>query len=193
MNEKFECISDVIKNRRAIYPVQYSDVSIDLDIVHQILRLANWAPTHKRTEPWRFIVFGGKAKERLGAFLADEYKNHVPTESFDEKKSKKFVFNCERSQYVIMINIQYDQKNRLPEWEELAATAMAVQNMWLGCSALGIGAYWSSPIITKSLDKLVSMSDGEHCIGLFYMGMPAVEWPIGMREPIEDKIALMME
>lgn len=27
--------------------------------IMQLLALADWAPTHGYTEPWRFVVFGG--------------------------------------------------------------------------------------------------------------------------------------
>ncbi len=30
------------------------------DIIWQLLENANWAPTHKFTEPWRFTVFSGE-------------------------------------------------------------------------------------------------------------------------------------
>ena len=38
-----------------------------------------------------------------------------------------------------------DKQNRLPEWEEIAAVSMAVQNMWLTCYANNIGCYLSTP------------------------------------------------
>ena len=41
--------------------------------------------------------------------------------------------------------MQRDPGERIPEWEELASVACAVQNMWLSATSYGIGAYWSSP------------------------------------------------
>ncbi|MEX2349402.1 MAG: nitroreductase family protein, partial [Flavobacteriaceae bacterium] len=47
---------DIIKNRRAVFPVQYNQTPVTKEQILQVLDAANWAPTHKRTEPWRFKV-----------------------------------------------------------------------------------------------------------------------------------------
>ena len=64
MTDRFEIIADIIKNRRSIKPVKMNGKKIPDDQVRELLKLANWAPTHGRTEPWRFIVYSGnKVKE----------------------------------------------------------------------------------------------------------------------------------
>ena len=42
--------------------------------IEQILENANWAPNHKKTEPWRFKVFRGAALERLSDYLGEWYR-----------------------------------------------------------------------------------------------------------------------
>ena len=34
-----------------------------------------------------------------------------------------------------------DENEVIPEWEELAATSMSVQNMWLTCTSYDLGCY----------------------------------------------------
>ena len=34
-------------------------------VVEQLLEAANWAPTHGRTEPWKFVVLGRAQQEEL--------------------------------------------------------------------------------------------------------------------------------
>lgn len=34
-------------------------------VVETMLEAANWAPTHGKTEPWRFVVLGRAAQEEL--------------------------------------------------------------------------------------------------------------------------------
>ena len=34
-------------------------------IIEAMLEAANWAPTHGRTEPWRFVVLGRQAQEDM--------------------------------------------------------------------------------------------------------------------------------
>ncbi len=64
MNNKFEIISEVIKTRRTVKPAKMNGKIVPDEEVKKLLELADWAPTHKHTEPWRFIVYSGtKARE----------------------------------------------------------------------------------------------------------------------------------
>ena len=57
-----------------------------------------------------------------------------------------------------------------PEWEEIAATSMAVQNIWLSCVDRNIGGYWSTPPYIKYLSDFFSLKDDERFLGFFYLG-----------------------
>src|SRR5690606_33391786 len=130
-------IFDLIKSRRSIFPDQYDGRPIERETLEKLLAAANWAPTHKRTEPWRFKVFTGQAKEDLGAFLSKKYQQTDPRPQ--QQKIKKFQDNPSRSAAVIAICMQRDPKEGLPEWEEVAATALDVLHMWHGTKHLVIG------------------------------------------------------
>ncbi len=179
-------IFDLIKKRRAVFPDQYNDKPISRSTLEQILQAANWAPTHKRTEPWRFKVMLGDSKAKLGMFLS--YKYMDMEQQPKQMKIKKLLENPRKAAAVIAICMQRDPGERLPEWEEVAATAMAVQNMWLCCTELGIGCYWSSPAMIGYMDEFFDMKPGEKCLGFFYMGHYDGEIPEGTRTPIEDKV-----
>ena len=181
-------ISQLIKNRRSIFPPSYIDKEIPLEVIKTILENANWAPTHKFTEPWRFKVFRGEALKRMSEFQASYYKSNTPSEQFKLKKYEKKKANPLRSSCVIAICLQRDPEKRVPEWEELAAVACAVQNMWLTCTALDIGCYWSTPGSIQELDKIATLKEGESCIGFFYMGYHNVEPIEGRRAAVENKI-----
>ena len=179
-------ISELIKNRRAVFPVQYNDRPIPRETLEKILEAANWAPTHKRTEPWRFKVLSGERKDRLGDFLSEKYRE---TESRPKNiKINKLRDNPRRAAAVILICMQRDPQERIPEWEEIAATAMAVQNMWLMCTELGIGCYWSSPALIQYMSEFVDLAEGETCLGIFYMGYYDGDIPQVDRNPIEEKL-----
>jgi nitroreductase len=40
------------------------------ELVERVIAAAGWAPNHYHTEPWRFIVLAGKAREELGEVMA---------------------------------------------------------------------------------------------------------------------------
>ena len=163
-------VNDLIKNRRSIYPHQFNKSEISDDIIQLLLENANFAPTHKLTQPWRFKVLKKKAKIQLGEFLSTIYVENNPLKKSTDNKSKKIKQKCEDSSVVLMICMQRDKNKSVPEWEEIASTAMAVQNIWLSCSQFGIGCYWSSPKSINKINELIKLNEGERCLGFLYMG-----------------------
>jgi len=182
-------IFDIIQKRRSVFPVQYNDKPISKETIETILEAANWAPNHKKTEPWRFKVLQGESKEALGKFLSGKYQENAINPK--QMKIKKLQENPKKSTAVIAICMQRDPNESLPEWEEIAATSMAVQNMWLCCTEMNIGAYWSSPGLIKYMDAFFDLKEGERCLGFFYMGYYDEELPEASRRPIEDKVEWM--
>lgn len=180
-------ILELIKKRRAVFPVQYNDKPIARETIEKILEAANWAPTHKRTEPWRFKVIQGGARERLGIFLSEKY---LETEKRPKDiKAKKLLDKPVQAAAVILICMQRDPEERVPEWEEIAATSMAVQNMWLMCTELGIGSYWSSPALIAHMGKFTTLQKGEKCLGLFYLGHFDGALEEGERTAVSEKVS----
>jgi nitroreductase len=183
----------LIRARRSIYPRAYNDEIISDEEIWHVLENANWAPNHKKTEPWRFRVLRGKALVRLGNFLADVYKRKTPAELFSDVKFNKMRTKTTRASCIIAIYMYRDPEKRLPEWEEIAAVSAAVQNMWLTCTAMGIGAYWSSPSAFINSKDFIEVQAGERCLGLFYMGKCDEVGQPGNRGPVKDKIVWITE
>ena len=188
-----ELVSELIRKRRSIFPKTYNQKPIPKAIIEEILENANWAPTHRFTEPWRFKVFTGQALERLGDYLGDFYRNNTPEEQFSEAKFTKSLENPRRSACVIAICMKRDAEERVPEWEELAAVACSVQNIWLTCTAHGIGCYWSTPQAALEADECLGLEEGERCLGLFYMGYHDLPEMPSRRSPITEKTTWFFE
>ena len=182
-------IFDLIKNRRSVFPVQYNTKPIAKSDIEKILEAANWAPSHKKTEPWRFKVLQGESQAKLGMFLSLKYMENDSNPK--EFKVKKLIENPKRAGAIVAVCMQRDPNECVPEWEEIAATAMAVQNMWLCCTEMGIGSYWSSPGLIKYMDEFFDLNVGEKCLGFFYMGYSDEEIAEQTRTPIADKVVWM--
>ena len=187
-------LNELIKKRRAIFPKTYiAGKEIPQDIIENILENANYAPTHKFTEPWRFRVLRGAALQKLANFLVNDYQTMTPLAEQTEMKLKKISENAVRSGCAIVI-LMKRHEDILPEWEEISAVAMAVQNMWLTCTAYDIGSYWSSPsAITERGDDFLDLADDERCLGLFYMGYHNMPDLPAQRTPIAEKVEWMNE
>ena len=81
-----EAVRKVIRGRRSIFPQAYTDEEVSDGIINQMLENANYAPTHKLTQPWRFKVVRGKALDRLSGFMEQYYIDNTPTQMISEKK-----------------------------------------------------------------------------------------------------------
>lgn len=158
---------DEIARRRAIYPDRFNAKEITRDEVRLLLEAARYAPTHKLTEPWRFHVIMGDSKHSL----ADDIKDYIETHTEKPEKGNRMKEKMDQSQAVIVISFQRDPRERLPEWEEMAATAMAVQNIWIHTHALDMGGYWSTgaPAV-KAFGELLTLQPGEKILGMFFLG-----------------------
>mgnify|MGYP006091725165 FL=1 len=101
-----------IKERRSIMPDQFIDKEISDETIDLILDSANWAPTHKKTEPWRFKVLKGDSQANLGVFLANKFKE--TSIKYSEFKFNKFKNNSIKAGAIIIICMQRDLKKIKP-------------------------------------------------------------------------------
>jgi nitroreductase len=178
-------ITDIIKDRRTIYPEFFSDRKVHKEIIEKLLNNAIWAPSHGMTQPWRFTVFMNDSHHRLSDFLSNLYKEKS-SENFNEMKFEKLKVRPLKSSAIIAISVEYDAKGKISELDETMAVACAVQNMMLTATAYGIGTFWATPGIIKynEMNEFLQLTNGK-CLGFLYVGYPANDWPKSQRRPIE--------
>lgn len=185
-------LEESILHRRSLYPAQMSGEKVPYNVVEKMLKMANWAPTHRNTEPWRFKVFADKAKDRLLDRCKNDYVQKTSATHFNHSKVEKIENRKQQVSHIIAICMQ--RNSIIPEFEEIAATAMAAQNMWLYlASTQKYGGYWSTPSYAMDINfaAFLHLETGERCLGLFYIGtrgQDAVEQK-GRRGDWADKVA----
>ena len=180
-------ITDVIKDRRTIYPEMYNTRKVHQEVIEDLLNNAIWAPTHGNTQPWRFKVFMGEGVKKLSEFQSELYKKLFQGDAYNEKKYQKLKNRPLLSSAVIAICMERDPNEKILEIEEIEAVACAVQNIHLTCTAYGLGGFWASPklVYRPETNEFLGLGEKDKCLGFFYLGYPAVEWPKGQRKPIE--------
>lgn len=182
-------ITEVIRNRRTIYPEQFGSRQVHREQIELILNNAIWAPTHGNTQPWRFQVFTDEGRNRLSEFLHQTYLEVTPKESQSEMKLGVMTNRPLKSSAVIAICMERQASEKVSEQDEMLAVACAVQNMHLTCTAYGIGGFWATPglINSSQMKEFLGLGEKDKCLGLFYLGYPNTdfEWPKGQRKPIE--------
>jgi len=164
-----QTLRHIITTRKSIFPPEYSDAPIAKEVLEEIISSADYAPNHKRTKPWRLKAHRGTDKALLGEELVRLYKENVPVENFSERKMNEIAQKVAKSDTIVTISICFSGK--VPEWEEIAATAMAVQNMYLTCTAHGVGCYWGTPGFMFQMKDFLQLEENERCYGFFFMGM----------------------
>ena len=182
----------LIRERRSIYPNMYSDEPVDDEIIREMLENANWAPTHRLTEPWRFVVFKGEGLKKLATFQSELYRElSTKAGNFDETKFNKLANKPLLASHIIAIGMKRDPKASVPEVEEVASVAAAVQNMYLTATAHGIGCYWGSGGVTykPEANEFFGLEEGDQLLGFMYVGnLKSDKWPAGRRKPLEEKV-----
>ncbi len=192
MKFSIEETNNLLRNRRSIYPAMYSDVPVDDAIINDMLENANWAPTHKLTEPWRFVVFKGEGLKKLATFQSELYKTlSTKAGNFDASKFEKLATKPLMASHIIAIGMKRDPKALVPEIEEISAVACAVQNMYLTATANGVGCYWGSGGITykEEAKSFFGLGAEDKLLGFLYVGnLKTDKWPAGKRGQIEEKV-----
>ena len=186
----------LIRNRRSIYPNMYSGEVVSKDAITNMLENANWAPTHRLTEPWRFVVFSGTGLKKLAEFQSELYARKTRSDgSYDEKIFQKLGSKPLSASHIIAIGMKRDPKNSVPEIEEVAAVSCSVQNMYLTAAAYGVGCYWSTGgvIYFEEAKKFFGLGAEDKLLGFLYLGMPKSRWPTGRRSSIEDKVTWVID
>lgn len=159
-----------IKPESLVSPVQF----IDQKIVEHLLENANWAPTHGMNEPWRFKIFTGDARYKLGEFLANWYKENRKGDDFKPAKHEKLRVRPTLASHIIVICMERKSNTKIPEIEDVEAVACAVQNLHLTATAYGLAGYWSSggPTYTDEMKEALGLGIHDKCLGFFYLGYP---------------------
>ena len=186
-----EMVNEVIQKRRSVFQQQYSGESVNVEIVRQMLFNANWAPTHKLTEPWRFVVFSGQGLRKLADFQAGLYKKITTADgSYKEDRYQNLLTKPMLSSHIIAVCMKRDEKKSVPEVEEIGAVFCAVENMYLTATAYGIGAYLSTGGVTyfEEAKEFFGLSKDDKLLGFFHIGMPKNSLPEGKRRPLEEKV-----
>jgi nitroreductase len=185
----------LMRSRRSVFADQFAQGRVIPDeIIMHLLENANWAPNHKHTEPWRFIIFKGEGLQKLARFQSALYKNEAG-EKFKQAKYEKLMATPLRCSHVIAIGMKRSMESGIPEIEEIAAVSCAVQNLYLSTTAYGLGGYWSTGGITYSnaAKPFFGLQPEDKLLGFFYIGYVEVQSVKGSRRPIADKVVWVDE
>ena len=125
--------------------------------------------------------------KRIGPKLAEWYAQHAG-EQASASKVAKLEARGERVTALVVLGLNPDPNGRISIEDERMAVGCAAQNMYLTCTAHGIGGFWSTPKFLQlpEVKAFVGLPDNGEVLGIFYMGYPEDgAWPKSHRKPLE--------
>jgi nitroreductase len=166
-------------------PLKLTAPGPDAEQLEQIIRAGIRAPDHGRLRPWRFTVFEGNAREKLGDAMANCLRTRVPNspqEHLDAERAK-----ARRAPVIVVVGAKIS-KGKIPEIEQVAAAAAASQNMLLAAHALGFGAMWKTGAAAydPGVKALCGLEPEDHIVAIVYLGTVASPGPL-VEAPLDIK------
>ena len=174
----FEEFSRLVRTRRTSMIVDH-EREVPLDLIAELCGLATWAPNHKKTWPWRFAVFTGDGRARLGDVMADEMER---VEFGDDAKRSKTRTKYLRTPATLVVGCSPHADPMLHD-ENRDAVAAGIQNLLLGATALGLASFWSTPALTQppAVLDLCGFEPDDRVVGVIYLGWATQEGPTPQR------------
>lgn len=152
---------------------------VSSELIVRLCELATWAPNHKRTWPWRFALFTGEGRARLGATMVDDM---VEADHGDEAKRHKTRHKYLRAPAILVVAAA-PHDNEMLHAENRDAVAAGIQNLLLGATAVGLASFWSTPALTRPrrVLELCGFGADDRVVGVVYLGWPRGECPAPQR------------
>lgn len=137
-----------------------------------ILNAASRAADHGKLKPWRFRIYEGEGRAKLGQV----YWHHALSEvsSMPENKEEAFIKKAFRAPTILLVYAHIQEHPKVPAIEQVMAVSAAAQQVLLGLNALGYGAMWRSgpACFTQKTKELLALEETDQIVGLIYVGTP---------------------
>jgi nitroreductase len=171
-------VIEAIRTRRTTKAYRADEVSDE--VITRVLDAAVWAPNHRLTEPWEFIVVRGEAlaqlavlrREMTAKFLTEQ---QVPADSERiERQAEEAYRKTLAAPVTIAVTVGLHQDAIVRE-EDFAATAIAIQTMMLAAHSLGLGSFLSTNALIRYPPALqfLGVPADRRVIGLVQLGYAA--------------------
>jgi len=164
-------IFEAISSRRSIK--SFADRPISKEAIDQLLEIAVQAPNHRMTEPWRFYVLGPAAREAYGAALGARKAKKVEDPDAARAVVEKVAANHRDLPAMLAVAMTLDDNPEIRE-EDYASTYMAIQNICLAATAMGLGTHIKSGAVMDdpAARAAVGVPDDQRIVATIFLGEP---------------------
>jgi len=171
---------DYLSVRRSIPAFQMREPGPARAELEEILRLASRVPDHGKIAPWRFIVYRGEERVRLGAELLALRLQREPDLSLELIEVERSRFT--RAPVVIAVISTAAPHFKVPEWEQVMSAGALCLNLLMAANAHGYVANWLTEwfAFDPLAFPLLGVASTEKVAGFIHIGssdFPPVERP----------------
>jgi nitroreductase len=156
------------------------------EIIERLLDCAVRAPNHKLSEPWRFTVLTGSARDRYAEIRArHRLKRFTDPESPEARVGADKVRREALQTPAFIVLMTVVNPDDVTREEDYAAVMMATANLMVAAESLGLGTYLRTGGIMqeRALAELAGLCDGHRIVGIVSLGYPAETEPPRRRRP----------
>ncbi len=170
-------VFEVLRARRSVSAL--TDQVPTRETVRRIIDAAVWAPNHHLTEPWRFHVLTGEARQAMGDAIADAIADDLdlgdPVAAGEVQAARVKLL---RAPVVIVVS-QEGNSDPVVDREDYAACCCATQNLLLAAHAEGLAAKWRTGAMARypAAREHLGLGDSDHIVAYVYLGYPAPSAP----------------
>lgn len=163
---------DAIESRRSIKT--FTDRPVPDEAIERLLSMAVLAPNHRMTQPWRFHVMGPRTRSEYGAALGGRKARRVDDPDAAAAVVEKVKETHRDLPAMLAVSMVLHDDPEIRE-EDYAATYMAIQNLCLAATAMGLGAHVKSGAVMDDprAREAVGVGDEERIVATIHLGEPA--------------------
>lgn len=169
-------LSEAILTRVTTPPLKMKAPGPNRDQIDTLIAAAAAAPDHGKLCPWRFLIVDGEAREQLGDLFAEAVRLEVDGTSASEIDKQRQA-PLRAPVLIIAIACLQTDHAKIPELEQWASAAAAVQNMLLMAHAMGFVSKWATGRNADStyINQGLGMNADERIMGIIYLGSPGAQ------------------
>ncbi|MBW9074885.1 MULTISPECIES: nitroreductase family protein [Agrobacterium] len=171
---------DYLKVRRSTPALQLAEPGPSKAEIEDILRLAVRVPDHGKLAPWRFVVYRGEERLRLGETALRIALEKNPELDLQQQEAERTRFT--RAPVVIAVISTAKPHFKIPEWEQVMSAGAVCLNLIFAANASGFAANWLTEWLAFDSAFLAEIEVGaeEKVAGFIHIGsttFPPVERP----------------
>mgnify|MGYP001194450337 FL=1 len=181
-----ELCDALIHTRQHIGPKRLGEPAPDERQLRELFAAAAAAPDHGQLRPWRFLVLGPAARERLAQCFADALLERDPQALPGQVEDARRKATRGPVLLLAIADLRADDPD-VPHAERLLSLGCAIQNLLLAARARGYASGLSSGRALRSplLRSAFGVREGEEAVCFISLGTPLSSKPPRQRPAVD--------